>query len=384
MGDSALDKEVDIAPQPQEEEKTSTSTFSRVARYTLVKLVMLFITILIGVYLTILIANMGGYVDEIRRGSIREAVSIAIFADQSAEMRALSSEEKNQLIKDRVALEEKRMGLDKPFIVRSFSFLKDAMTLNLGFAEMMYSDSGSKQVRLILLERLPPTLLLWGLSNLVLFFMSLFAALFLSRRYGSKLDRLTITLAPTSSVPAWFYGIFLILIFAAVLQIAPFGSMVDAPPPEDALGYALSLGKHLALPVTAIILSTFFLTTYNWRTFFLIYSSEDYVEMAKAKGLSDRDIERRYVLRPTLPTIITQFALLLITLWTGAIILETIFNWPGLGRTLYRAIGLFDTPVIVGSTVIYAYLLAITVFMLDFIYVLVDPRVRIGGGGRRV
>ena len=384
MGDTALDIEVDVAPQPQEEEKKSTSTFSRVARYTLVKLVMLFITVLIGVYLTILIANMGGYVDEIRRGAIREMISVAVFADDSAEMRALSSEEKNQLIKDRVALEEKRMGLDKPFIVRSFSFLKDAMTLNLGFAEMMYSDSGSKQVRLILLERLPPTLLLWGLSNLVLFFMSLFAALFLSRRYGSKLDRLTITLAPTSSVPAWFYGIFLILIFAAVLQIAPFGSMVDAPPPEDTLGYALSLGKHLALPVTAIILSTFFLTTYNWRTFFLIYSSEDYVEMAKAKGLSDRDIERRYVLRPTLPTIITQFALMLITLWTGAIILETIFNWPGLGRTLYRAIGLFDTPVIVGSTVIYAYLLAITVFLLDFIYAVVDPRVRIGGGGRRV
>lgn len=104
--------------------------------------------------------------------------------------------------------------------------------------------------------------------------------------------------------------------------------------------------------------------------------------MAKAKGLTAKDIERRYVLRPTLPTIITQFALLLITLWTGAIILETVFNWPGLGRALYRAIGLYDTPVIVGSTVIYAYLLAITVFLLDFIYALVDPRVKVGGGRR--
>jgi peptide/nickel transport system permease protein len=160
--------------------------------------------------------------------------------------------------------------------------------------------------------------------------------------------------------------------------------MVDAPPPESTIGYALSLGKHLILPTTAIIISTVFLNTYNWRTFFLIYSSEDYVEMAKAKGLSDREIERRYILRPTLPTIITSFALLLITLWTGAIILETVFNWPGLGKALYQAIGLYDTPVIVGSQVIYAYLLAITVFLLDFIYALVDPRVRIGGGGRRV
>ena len=256
------------------------------------------------------------------------------------------------------------------------------MTLNLGFAEEMYSDSGSRQVKLILVERLPTTLVLWGLANLVSFFITLLAALFLSRRYGSVVDKIVIALAPTSSAPAWFYGIFLILIFAAVLQVLPFGAMVDAPPPEG-IGYYLSVAKHLILPTTAIIISSFFLTTYNWRTFFLIYSSEDYVEMAKAKGLSDRDIERRYVLRPTLPTIITNFALLLITLWSGAIILETVFNWPGLGRAYYTAIGLFDTPVIVGNAVIFAYLLAATVFLLDFVYVLVDPRVKIGGGSKQ-
>jgi peptide/nickel transport system permease protein len=75
--------------------------------------------------------------------------------------------------------------------------------------------------------------------------------------------------------------------------------------------------------------------------------------------------------------------LLVIGLWTGAIILETVFNWPGLGRLLYRAIGLFDTPVIVGSAVIYAYLLAITVFLLDIIYAFVDPRVKVGAGGQK-
>jgi peptide/nickel transport system permease protein len=102
--------------------------------------------------------------------------------------------------------------------------------------------------------------------------------------------------------------------------------------------------------------------------------------MARAKGLPPRDIERRYILRPTLPTIITSFALLLIALWTGFVITETVFLWPGLGRTLYRAIGFYDTPVIVGSTIIYAYLLAITVFLLDFVYALVDPRVKVGAG----
>mgnify|MGYP003377676230 FL=1 len=135
---------------------------------------------------------------------------------------------------------------------------------------------------------------------------------------------------------------------------------------------------HLILPTIAIALSTLFLSAYNWRTFFLIFSSEDYVDMARAKGLSDRDIERRYILRPTLPTIITNFALILIYLWTGAPIMETVFNWPGLGRTLFQAVGLFDIPVIVGSTVIFAYLLAIPVFALDFIFSLVDPRGQIG------
>jgi peptide/nickel transport system permease protein len=379
MSDAALTMDADVGPQ--EEAEGGSNTVSRLARYSATRLVMLFITVLIGVYLTVLIANMGGYVDDIRRGTIREQVGIEILADP--QMKQIPLEQRNRIIAERIAIEERRLGLDRPFIVRSFGFLKDAMTLNLGFAEQMFSDTGSKQVKLIILERLPATLVLWGLANLVGFFLTLFAALFLSRRYGSVIDKFIIALAPTSSAPAWFYGIFFILVFAAVLQVLPFGSMVDAPPPDSTVGYALSLAKHLILPTSAIIISGFFLTTYNWRTFFLIYSSEDYVEMAKAKGLSDRDLERRYVLRPTLPTIITSFALMLITLWSGAIILETVFNWPGLGRALYQAIGLYDTPVIVGSTVIYAYLLAVTVFLLDFIYALVDPRVRIGTGGRR-
>jgi peptide/nickel transport system permease protein len=155
---------------------------------------------------------------------------------------------------------------------------------------------------------------------------------------------------------------------------------VDSPPPDNSFDYGLSVLKHLILPASAVIISSIFLSIYNWRTFFLIYSSEDYVEMAKAKGLPPRDVERRYILRPTIPTIITNFALLVITLWTGFTITETVFLWPGLGITTYRAIGFYDTPVIVGSTIIYAYLLALTVFLLDFVYALVDPRVKVGSG----
>ncbi len=363
-------------------EQANLSALLKIGRYTLFRLFSLMVTVVIGVYLTVLIANMGGYVDEIRRSQIREQIDIMVGANP--QLRLMSIEQRNKYIQDMVALQEKKLGLDKPFVVRSFNFLTDALSLNLGRALQMVSDSGSNQVRLIILERLPPTLLLFATANLFLFFLSIFVALSLSRHYGSFWDKLVVTLAPTSSAPGWFYGIFLILFFAALLGILPYGGMVDAPPPEGVLARALSTLKHMVLPVTAIIISAVFLTIYNWRTFFLIYSSEDYVDMARAKGLPSNMIERRYILRPTLPTIITSFAMMLISLWGGAIIFETVFNWPGLGRATYRAVGLYDTPVIVGTTVIYAYLLAITVFLLDFIYALVDPRVQVGEGGRKL
>jgi peptide/nickel transport system permease protein len=354
------------------------ATLARLARFMGFRVLMMIVTVIIAVYTTILIANMGGYVDTMMRNDIRET-TIAKVAAMTAN-KPITNDARRTMQEEMIALEVKRLGLDTPFIVRSFRYLGNALTLNLGRAIYMVSDHGSKTVRAIILERLPATLLLMGTSQLILFFSSVFLALILSRKYGSFWDKAVITLSPTSAAPPWFYGIFFILIFAAVFKILPFGGMVSSPPPVTTIGYSLDVLKHMILPGSALIISSFFLSIYTWRTFFLIYSSEDYVDMAKAKGLTSRDIERRYILRPTLPTIITNFALLLITLWTGATITETIFLWPGLGRTIFRAIGYYDTPVIVGTTIIYAYLLAMTVFLLDFIYAIVDPRVKIGGG----
>lgn len=361
----------------QKTQRTS-GNLGRIAKYTLMKGITLLITVVIGVYLAILIANGGGYVDKMREGQIREQVSLQLSGNP--EMAYLSQAERQQIYEQTVQIRIRQVGLDQPFMVRSFRYLWNGLTLNLGNAEYLLSDSGSRQVRNILGERLTPTLLLMASGQMLLFFTSVFFALFLSRRYGSVIDRIVVAMAPTSAAPAWFYGIFLILIFAALLGWLPFGGMIDAPPPQNPWLRAVSVLKHMVLPVGAIVLSSIFLTSYYWRTFFLIYSSEDYVDMAKAKGLSDRAIERRYVLRPTLPTIITSFALTLIGLWTGAIVLETVFGWPGIGRLTQSAINMFDTPVIVGTVVIYAYLLALTVFLLDIIYALVDPRVKLGGG----
>lgn len=359
--------------------KGASKTFTRVVRYTTIRLLTIFGTVVIAIFLSIMIANMGGYVDDIRRGLIRENVQQLFITDPT--LRRLSNEEKQIRMEEMVLAEEHRQGLDQPFLLRAVRYMWDAITLDLGRAINMNSDRGSREVTSILLERLPATVLLWTSSNIIMFFVSIGAALFLSRRYGSFLDKMVVALSPTSSAPAWFYGIFLILIFAGILKILPFGGMVDAPPPEGVVAYGWNLLQHMALPVLAFACSTGIASIYGWRTFFMIFSSEDYVEMAKAKGLHSRSIERRYILRPTLPAIITNFALLLVFSWSGAVVFETVFNWPGLGLVFYKAIVLVETSIIVGETVIYAYLLGITVFLLEFIYVLVDPRVKIGREG---
>lgn len=352
----------------------------RVATFALLRLFALFVTVLIGVYLAILIANMGGRVDDLRMVQIRMSAVEAVREDPA--FQAMADAERNELVERRVQLEVERLRLDQPFILRSFDYLYQAMQLNLGRAEHLHSDAGARDVYSIIVERLPATLLLFGTANLLVFFVSIFVALSLSRRYGSALDRTVIGLAPTSAAPGWFYGIFLILIFAFLLPVLPPGGMVKAPPPEGRLEYALDVMRHMTLPLAAMFLSSIFISIYSWRTFFLIHSSEDYVEMARAKGLPDGLVERRYILRPTLSPIVTSFALMLIGLWGGAIILEQVFNWPGLGTLMFRAIGLRDTPVIIASVVIFAYLLAVTVFLLDILYAILDPRVRLQGASR--
>ncbi|MCX7795107.1 MAG: ABC transporter permease [bacterium] len=334
-------------------------------------------TVLVAVYLTIVIANAGGYVDKLVETELRMNIAMAFKDDPT--FRNLSEEKQKELLESTFKYEMRRRGLDLPFPIRSMYHLRDAITLNLGRAMYMTSDSGSSLVRNIILERLPVTVLLFTTATVVNFFLHLFLGLRLSRRYGSFWDKLVIALSPTSVIPGWFYGIFLIMIFYSWLHILPAGGLVDYPPPSGTIPYFLSVLKHMILPLSSWIIASLFLGIYQERTFFLIYSTEDYVEVAKAKGLTSRQIETRYLLRPALPPVITGFALSVISSWTGAIVTEAVFNWPGLGQVISQAISYFDAPVIVGVTVVYAYLLAVTVLALDIIYAIVDPRMRIQG-----
>jgi peptide/nickel transport system permease protein len=364
---------------------TLFSTVSRVARYTIVRAIALFATVAITVSLTIFVANMGGYVDEIMRGFIDQAISGMVLGGW---LKGVPTEEKFEIIEQTRQAMMEAQGLNEPFVVRSLRWLGHGLTLNWGESKGTFyirSLSGggySGQVRDVIREHLPRTLLVFGMANLLLFFTTVFLALSLAKRHSGWLDKIVIALSPLGAAPAWAYGIILQVIFLRVLTNLVSGGTLDAWPSEFSLAYIPIVLKHMFLPFLSIFLSGFFTSLYTWRSYFLLYSSEDHVEMAKAKGLSSRTVERRYILRPGLPAVLTSFALMLVVLWQEVIALEKFFNVAGIGRVFFAALKSFDIAMILGLVVTFAYLLAITVFALDILYAIVDPRVRIGGDGR--
>lgn len=360
------------------------STLWRIFRYLLLRVVGLGLTAVAGMYLTLFVANLGGKVDDIRRAQIAEGMAMGMRAN-TPEMQALTTEERAALLEQRIAAAQEAAGLNQPLLLRNFRYLTDALTFNFGdsryFRTIDPYHPNRSLISALIKERIPPTLLLFGLSNLLVFVMSIWLALIVARRYGGWLDKLIVMLSPLSIAPSWFYAIFLIAIFAGGLAWFPFGGMRPPIPPDTTLGYLQGLARHTFLPFMAVFLSAFFQSVYAWRTFFLIYASEDYVEMAKAKGVSAGAIGRRYILRPTLPPILTSLALVMISVWSGSVILESLFNWPGLGELFFLAITRNDNAVVIALTAVYAYFLAFTILLLDISYALVDPRVRVGAGG---
>jgi peptide/nickel transport system permease protein len=362
---------------------TTSSTLTRVAKYAIVRAILLSMTVVVGVFLAILATNYGGYIDDI----FREGVDYGII-NLSQSMRDVPAEQRFEFLEQARWEMEETAGLHQPFLARCFRWLGYGLTLNWGAAGQTRAGVwvlGTREAVLpIILERLGYTLLLAGSANLLLFFATVGLALALSRKHGSWLDKLLITLSPISSIPNWIHGILLIVIFAAGLRILPFGGMFGDQPPGTRVGYIPVVLQHMILPVAAIFLGSFFQSVYAWRSYFLLHAEEDYVELARARGLPPRMLERQHILRPSLPTLLTSLALMLISFWQGAIILEVFFSWPGIGKLFIESIQGLNRPLVVGLVVTFAYLLAITVFILDIVYAVVDPRVRVGSAGQAV
>jgi peptide/nickel transport system permease protein len=341
-------------------------------------MVTLGLTVIVGAFVAIILINFGGFIDDIFRDRIAWTIT-----GMGMEMGDVPAEQKFEILEQAEQQMIEAYHLNEPFLLRCGVWLWRGLTLNWATpSEYIYTGQDAAEAWSLILERLPNTLLLAGAANLLLFFATVSLALFLSRKYGSFLDRAIIALSPISSAPNWIYGILLTLIFAAQLHILPFGGKFDAMPPKNEIGYVLVVLKHMILHVTAIFLSMFFQSVYSWRTYFLLHSGEDYVEMAEAQGLSPRTIERSYILRPTLPFILTSFTMMLITFWQGTMALEIFFRWPGIGALFIESIGRNARTTVISLVIIFAYLLALSVFLLDIIYALVDPRVKVGRGGQ--
>jgi peptide/nickel transport system permease protein len=363
----------------------SSRAFSRVAKYATFKALILAITVGIGLYLTILVVNLGGYVDRILYSDVADQVDGLV---RSGALRGLPYERAEDLIWTTTWVAEETRGLHVPFMLRTWHWFIRSLSLDWGDGPIAFFASAGNYIHLFaeyqtdLLEQFPYTMLLVGSATFLLFFTSVSLALGLSRRrWGKFMNWLIVVFSSATSIPAWIHGLILIFFLVSLTRLFPFPHSLGYISAKDMTPEILwGVVKSAILPTLALFASLFFQSVYTWRTFFLIYSEEDYVEMARAKGLPDGTIERRYILRPTLPYILTNFLMLVVSLWQGTIALELLFGWPGLGFVFAIATRLINVPLLLGIVTIFAYMLAITVFLLDFSYALIDPRVRVALG----
>ena len=361
-------------------------SFSRIVKYTLVRGFTLSISIVASVYLIIYIANLGGYQDTIQKALINESISGMLMEGW---LRDTPSDERQQLIAEKRAEMEAAESLDQPYALRVGNWFINSITFNWGQSRMSYvisntyvdgvhtQDVTTKDIKTEIISFLPRTLLLLGLSNLGIFLFSILIGILLTRSPGNWVDRLFINLAPISAAPAWLFGFILIIFFYRILGNYSFSLGTTNWRTTFDLGFLPILMRTLFLPFLAIFLSKFFQSVYAWRTYFLTFSNESYLELAKAKGLPQNMLERRYILRPALPSIITSFALIMISIWQECIAVEYFFNVGGIGSFFIQALRSNEIGVIAALVTTFAYFLAITIFILDIVYVLVDPRLKI-------
>lgn len=378
---------------PQSGGKPASHGILNLGRYILQRGIIILLTIIIGVYVTVIVANKGGQVDEGVRIQIEEQLA---YMRYNRLIEGSNEDERTaEIVRIRGELVE-ASGLSLPPALRNLRWTLNALTFGWGkvvfwvTTRMQSPTQGLYNVGEIIRHYLPNTVLIIGSAYLILFTAGIPLALFMaSRKRNNWLDRLVTMLSPISSVPSWVHGVILVMIFAIQFRLLPYGGKYDILPAETMVDNALIVGRHMILPVLAVLLGMFFHLVYSWRTYFMIYTEEDYVDLAKAKGLHPNHIERRYILRPALPFVITSFALTLVGFWQMTVALEEIFHWPGIGQLYISALPKYmddffypgDMGIILSIVVIFAFLLGFTVFILDIVYAWVDPRIRLGTSG---
>ena len=267
----------------------------------------------------------------------------------------------------KVALRE-RLGLNEPVPVQFVTWFGSALRLDFGDSLFL-----GMPVTQALLDRAEPTGLLALYSFTLALILAIPAGVIAAVRANSLLDRLLMVVSISGvAIPSFFFGILLILLFAVVLGWLPSGGYVDIG--DDPIEHF----KYMLLPTLTLGFSAAGLLARLVRSTMLDVLNEDYVRTAYSKGLAERHVVLLHAFRNALIPVLTIVGVTLAGMLGGAVVIENVFNIPGMGRLLVQSVTRRDIPVVQGAVMTVAAIEVLIMLLIDLLYVYVDPRIRYG------
>ncbi|MGM0365188.1 MAG: ABC transporter permease [Actinomycetota bacterium] len=263
-------------------------------------------------------------------------------------------------------------GLDKPLISQYFSYISSIFRGQLG-----YSFYHKRPVADVLLARFPYTILLMGLAMIISNILAVILGIESGWRRGRKVDRFILfSVIFASSFPSFFIGVVFLIVFGVILQVLPFQGARAAYSGLAGLGLSVDFLRHLVLPLLSLIF-VFIPSSYLLvRNSMISNLKEPYIMLARAKGIGDGRIRYMHAGRNSLIPVATQAGIRLGTrLVTGALFVEIVFSYPGMGSLIHNSILNRDYPVVQGSLLFVALLVLAINFFMDLFYVKIDPRI---------
>jgi len=346
-------------------------------RYVATRVATMFGVLMITLLITI--SLVGSNMDVILKQGIVFQVRAEITENPAIANSFSSVEEFEEFVQNQINQRNKILGLDEPWYSPQrigFTMYK-ILLLDFGHATFLTSDSGSSDVKNIIFEKLPRTILLFTTATIIISVIGIFLGALSASKIGSVVDRITSSFAIiSSSFPVWWIGMLMIFVFSFTYQIFPARATPDIPSSDP--GYIASLLYHMALPLITIVMIGFGSWAYLVRNFMVGIMQEDFIMAKKTIGVNQKKIIYSHALKNAAPPIVTILALSLSGSLGGAIITEAVFDWPGMGRLYFEAITVMDLPVIIGATYILTVFFLVAIFIADLLYGYFDPRVRTG------
>lgn len=291
----------------------------------------------------------------------------------------MTVEEREEWMEERKKEYKKDLGVDKPAIQVSLEKALTILSGDLGTADYLIAldGSGSQDVWDIISEAIPRTVLLYVTAAFIYVPLGLYLGLRASRHRGGKLDKLLSSLNTLgTSMPMWWLGMLILLVFGMSLEWFPLSAIPF--PATTGLAYYKGVLYRMTLPLITIIISQFGAIAWTSRRLLLDEMEEDYVEGARAKGYSEKDILHKHALKSSAPPLLSKFILTFLNALPAMIITEIIFGWPGIGLLYYKALVVTnDRPVVIGLVFVTAVLYVSGYIIADFVQGILDPRIRI-------